>query len=1218
MRSLLLSILLLCCLEASSQEVKLGISSAHTNRITKLILSPNKQYLATGSYDNTCKLWDWKSEKLLYTFSSSNWVEVFDFDPSSSTIAIDELTEGIRLYDLRTGVLKQTLSLPFNAANDIKFNEDGSQLLVSGTGSIVLIDLKSEKVIRTFEHGYFGYDYLAFSPDFKSIYAYDKTKKLSLKFDVETGEFKEKVLYPFSKPAAKSTSSSMYPSLCTDKEGKYILDHDGTDFNKVKIYNLENGALAHEVKLTEKYGEYQVNPSASLFLIRNARHIQVLNRTGEELLEITLNDNFKKYNFISDDLFALVYEENKVMRTEIFQVSTGKKVKEFRGNVTGIGNASATGNIFTINTTNNRFKSYRLDQPYTALEGNALSSESWAWDLEETITTGSTYTAIVDNQHFQILDQNQKLVLEKNNAHNTRITNSVMTKDNLFYATHSKNDKEVKIWKLPNGELIDSFKEEIKSFTTDTTGQYIFLLGENHRIKVWDTTKQAITHSLKGHDSGIRSMNAFGDLAISTAWGECIVWSMENGSKQKMLDTGGKYGYFPCIEFSTDHRYVFIGTANGQIIKWDLLDEKTEVKAFSSGAITHLRMTNDGLLIAGCADGKLRFINSSDLKLAHTLETHDQQVTQLQLLDNDLIFSTSMDGSVTFSNLKTKKVLFRRIELDDENHSSVDIHPSGLFDADPKIMDKLYWTKGNEVIAFSQLKDRYWYPQLAKRVLSGEALPDVRNLNQVKSAPKVMLGKLENGKVPITLQKRDGGYGKVSIFINGKEVANDTRGSEIDTTLAVQEISYTLKDHPYLKNGNNTVVVKAASADGFVETKGEEIEIFLNLEEEAKIQPNFYGVVVGVGEYANEEINLKYTVKDAKAIAKAMELGAENLFGKEQTHIYSLTSADEVTPTKSNIKATFEEISEKATNKDVIVIYLSGHGVTWGGVNGDFYYLTSDATASNKNAYNDPQVRNLRTISTNEWVDWINMSAALKQVMIIDACGSGKAVDNLVASRSIEASQFKAMDRMKDRTGMYIISGCAADAVSYEASLYGQGLLTYSILQAMKGAALKEDKYIDIFTVLNHARETVPTLAEGLGGIQQPQLLMPKGGSFDIGILEDADKGKIPLAQPKRVFVYSSVINLDEGEDNLGLSDAIDKELEGLAARGEDTSIVFFNTKKYPNACKVSGFYSESEEGISFSMKLRCGQDKESFELSAKTKNELISKIKQKLTFSEM
>ena len=64
--------------------------------------------------------------------------------------------------------------------------------------------------------------------------------------------------------------------------------------------------------------------------------------------------------------------------------------------------------------------------------------------------------------------------------------------------------------------------------------------------------------------------------------------------------------------------------------------------------------------------------------------------------------------------------------------------------------------------------------------------------------------------------------------------------------------------------------------------------------------------------------------------------------------------------------------------------------------------------------------------------------------------------------------------------------GSAADAVSYEASRYGQGLLTYSLLQGMKGAALKEDQYVDVSKLFEYAADEVPRLAQNVGGIQRP------------------------------------------------------------------------------------------------------------------------------------
>ncbi len=91
------------------------------------------------------------------------------------------------------------------------------------------------------------------------------------------------------------------------------------------------------------------------------------------------------------------------------------------------------------------------------------------------------------------------------------------------------------------------------------------------------------------------------------------------------------------------------------------------------------------------------------------------------------------------------------------------------------------------------------------------------------------------------------------------------------------------------------------------------------------------------------------------------------------------------------------------------------------------------------------------TLSSEELVNLVKQVPALKQVLIIDACASGRIVDDLVAKRdAFSSTTIRAFDRMKDRTGMHIITGSAADAVSYEASRYGQGVLTYSLLEGWK------------------------------------------------------------------------------------------------------------------------------------------------------------------------
>jgi hypothetical protein len=359
-------------------------------------------------------------------------------------------------------------------------------------------------------------------------------------------------------------------------------------------------------------------------------------------------------------------------------------------------------------------------------------------------------------------------------------------------------------------------------------------------------------------------------------------------------------------------------------------------------------------------------------------------------------------------------------------------------------------------------------------------------------------------------------------------------------------------------------------------------------------------------------MNLKYPVIDAKSIEKAITLGANNLFGKDNTHVYLLSSRgnDSTTTTKQNIQRTFENIKAKAKPQDIVMVYLSGHGVTYGGEKGDFYYLTTEYSGTSAESFSDPALRKSQSISTEEFTDWLNDIKALKQIMIIDACGSGKAVDNLLARRDTESSQIKAIDRMKDRTGLYVLSGCAANAVSFEANRYGQGLLTYSVLQAMRGMALRENKFVDITTLLNYSSEEVPKMAKDIGGIQKPQMLIPKGGSFDIGIIQESDKALIPLSAIKPVFVRTTLLEDTQKRDVLKLSKEINEKLNDISGKGDDkNTIIFVDTEDYPESCSISGTYTMVGEMLNFSGSRWCGSKRKPIKIENVSKEKLVEQI---------
>jgi len=169
--------------------------------------------------------------------------------------------------------------------------------------------------------------------------------------------------------------------------------------------------------------------------------------------------------------------------------------------------------------------------------------------------------------------------------------------------------------------------------------------------------------------------------------------------------------------------------------------------------------------------------------------------------------------------------------------------------------------------------------------------------------------------------------------------------------------------------------------------------------------------------------------------------------------------------------------------------------------------------------------------------------------------------------------------------------GCAGDAVSYEASRFGQGLLTYSLLQGMKGAALRDDRYVDVTKLFQYSADNVPLLARDLGGIQRPAVAAPEGTSFDVGALEEEDRQAIPLAAVKPMILRPMFINGDQDEDDLKLSTAVARGLRRASLDDEDGRFVYVDGDDLPGAIRATGKYRLAGSAVTVTVKLRRGEE---------------------------
>lgn len=149
------------------------------------------------------------------------------------------------------------------------------------------------------------------------------------------------------------------------------------------------------------------------------------------------------------------------------------------------------------------------------------------------------------------------------------------------------------------------------------------------------------------------------------------------------------------------------------------------------------------------------------------------------------------------------------------------------------------------------------------------------------------------------------------------------------------------------------------------------------------------------------------------------------------------------------------------------------------------------------------------------------------------------------------------------------------------------------------------------------ARERVPSLAEGIGGIQRPMVFSPYGADgFDIGQLTEADKAHIPLAQPKPLYVMSVFQDEVMMDDRLKIGTMIDEKLREITARGKNAGLIYVDVKEFPDAYKLRGRYSVNENNIALKTNLFKGSQLiDSFEINGTTDNldELVEKIMKRI-----
>lgn len=1040
-----------------AQEAVLTGQIGHNSMITSTQFSPNGLFLASTSIDNTIKLWDIKTHRLIRTFNGhSNAVRSVVFTPDSKFILSASLDKSVIMWDIETGKkireydkhnggvsalaispngnliasgswdktiivwstttgkVAQMLTGHNELITDLKFSNDGAKLAsASDDNSIIVWDILSGNQIYRKTNHYGEVKYIAFTPDGAKLISQSIDNSIIV-YNANSGQQIEKIIVPDAPNGRPQLVNSI---VCTPNGSKYISIINGEKF---AFWNSQNYQIVDEQKTSlNKLTALSISPKESILAAAEGNKIYLFNyHTKAQPTEIGGYSSIVSSVDVSKDAKMLV-SGNRDKTVRLWDINSGRYLAVFSGHE------------------------------------EAVETVQFSKDNKLIVSAGRDNTI----RTWDISDISAPAAKNVFKGHTDNVTCIDVRIDSKYIASGS-SDKTVKMWKTETGEIVRSF------------------IG--HRSMI---------HAV--------SMSNDGKWLVSGSWdGEVIVWDID-GNIQK-VSIKAHQGNVWAVKFAPDNRTLITGGADNKVKIWDAVTgQLINTLSGHSDYVKSIAISPDGQLIAsGGWDSKIILWDLRSGTKIQTLEGHKNYLRSVSFSsDGAYLVSGSSDTQMKIWDYASGTELLSVITFTDSEDFVVTT-PSGYFDGTPSGIKKaLHFVKGTEVIPLDAFFEQRFTPNLWARVIAGEDFEQDRPVN-FKLPPEVNIISPKRGfapqspKITISIEAVDkgGGVDEVRLYQNNKLVASTERGFKPIS----QQINKKIVDfNVQLVPGMNQFTAVAFNSE---RTESSPAILVINYAT-SNWQSNLHILAIGINSYRNTVYNLNYALTDAESFVKSVKKGSKKLYRKTNVHFIADEDA-----TKENIEQAFAEIKQEAAPRDVFMFFYAGHGVMNEATEGDksdFFFIPHDVTQM----YGSNEMLRQKGISSDELMEWSKEIKAQKQLLLIDACQSGGAID-MIAQRGV--AEQKALMQLARSTGTAVIASSGTEQVASEFKELGHGVFTYSIIEALDGKADggKHDGLISLSELKSYIDERVPELTQKYRGQTQYPTGYVRGQEFPVVIVD--------------------------------------------------------------------------------------------------------------------